>query len=90
MWVGLGLEGAEGAADEGFCGGSGFFFENGADGFAGVDLFVTEGDECEFCIGGLRCDLAGCGVLPGIGDADFVLELEDDALGSFFSDALGF
>jgi len=35
-------------------------------------------------------DLAGGGVLPGFGDADLVLEFEDDALGGFLADALQF
>lgn len=84
------MEAAEGAADEGFGGGGGFFVEDGADGFAGIDLFVAEGDEGEFGIGGLGGDLAGRGVLPGVGDADFVFEFQDDAFGGFFSDAFGF
>ena len=86
----LALQAAECTADEGFGGGGGVLVEDRADGLAGIDLLVAERDEGEFGIGGLRGNLAGGGVLPSVGDADLVLELEDDALGGFFADPFGF
>lgn len=50
-------------------------------------MLVAEGDEGELGVCGLAADLAGGGVLPCVCDADFVFELEDDALGGFFPDA---
>ena len=60
----------------------------------GVGLFVAEGDEgedgvVELGLGG-GGGVGGAGDLPGGGDADFVFEFDDDALGSFFADAFGF
>ena len=81
------MEGAEGAADQGFRGGRGIGVEHVAEGFAGIDLFVAEGEEGQFGVGGGGGDLACGGVLPGVGDADFVLQFEDDAFGGFFSEA---
>ena len=60
----------------------------------GVGLFVAEGDEgedgvVELGLGG-GGGVGGAGGLPGGGDADFVFQLDDDALGGFFADAFGF
>ncbi len=89
LWKQLGLERAERAADERLGGGGRIGIENAADSFARVDLFVTQGDQREFRIGGGRGDLAGGGVLPGIGDADLVFKLKNNALGGLFSNPLG-
>ena len=74
-------------------GGAAGLFLDGFDGFVGLDLFITEGDEgedgvVEQALGG-RGGVGGAGGFPGGGDADFVLELDDDALGGFFPDAFG-
>lgn len=83
---------AEGFADE-FVGGvhAGLFGEF-VDGFDGFGLFVAEGDEAEDGVGlsfllWIVSAFGGAGGLPGIDDADFVLELEHDAFGGFAADA---
>ena len=62
--------------------------------FVGVDLFVTEGDEGEHGVGDPgflgSWSVGGAGGFPGRGDADFVLEFDDDALGRLFADAFDF
>src|ERR1700677_683136 len=74
-------------------GGFAGFFLDLFDCLVGVDLFVAEGDEGED--GVVDLDFLGGGFVgvaggfPCGGDADFVLELDDDALGGFFADALG-
>jgi len=69
------------------------FLLDGFDGFVGIDLFIPEGDEGEDGVveedfGG-RGGVGGAGGFPSGGDADFVLELDDDALGGLFADAFG-
>ena len=83
---------AEGFADEFVGGVHAWLFGEFVDGFDGFGLFVAEGDEAEDGVGlGLLfwivSAFGGAGGLPGIHDADFVLELEDDALGGFATDA---
>jgi len=62
------------------------------DGFLGFALLVAKGDEAEDGIHlgffeGIMGTLGGAGGLPGIDDADFVFEFEDDALGGLGADA---
>ncbi len=70
------------------------FFLGLFDRLVGIDLFVTEGDEGEDGVGDARFlgggGEGGAGGFPGGGDADFVLQFDDDALGGFFADAFGF
>ena len=73
-------------------GGLGVFVADGADAFVGFGLLVAEGDEGEDGVVDVLLfgseALLGGGGFPGGGDADFVAELDDDALGGLFADAL--
>ena len=84
----------ERAADEVFAPlGGAAFFPGLPDGFVRIDLFVAEGDEREDGVVDLHFlgarGVRGAGGFPCGGDAEFVFEFDDDALGGFFPDAFG-
>ena len=74
--------------------GLGLGVADGADGFVGLGLLVAEGDEGEDGVVDVlflgREALLRRGGFPCGGDADFVAQFDDDALGGFFADALDF
>lgn len=67
---------------------------NGTGGFLGVGLLPAEGDEREDCVVHFRLlgrrGVGGTGGFPCSGDAHFILQLHQDALGGFLTDAFCF